>query len=116
MSTEGIQQRRTVIKAQKSSFDATEKIDEFTSYLEKQWDETEQKPVAVAVIIAGLVALYAVNGIVGNVEKIPVFGFLFEIVGILVTGWFGYRYLVFESDREELKQNIDDFLDKVKGN
>lgn len=39
------------------------------------------------------------NGLVSNVEKIPLFGFLFEVVGLLVTGWFGYRYLVFENDR-----------------
>lgn len=43
--------------------------------------------------------LYVVNGLVSNVEKIPLFGFLFEVVGLLVTGWFGYRYLVFENDR-----------------
>ncbi|CAD7700890.1 unnamed protein product, partial [Ostreobium quekettii] len=113
-----IQHRRAVVEATsgKSSFDPSEKIDDFTSYLEKQWEETEQKPAAVAVILAGLVALYAVNGVVGSVEKIPIFGFVFEIVGILVSGWFAFRYLVFESDRAEFKQTFDDFISKIKGN
>ena len=68
-------------------------------WLQDRWEATEEKPVAIAIAIGALVGLYALNGIVGSVEKIPIFGFLFEVVGILVTGWFAYRYLVFESDR-----------------
>lgn len=97
------------------SVDLSEKWDELSKDLLDRWEATEEKPVAIAIALVALVGLYALNGIVGSVEKIPIFGFLFEVVGILVAGWFGYRYLVFESDREELKETLDEFLGKISG-
>lgn len=98
-----------------STLDINEKWEELSKDLSDRWEATEEKPVAIAIAIGTLVGLYALNGIVGSVEKIPIFGFLFEVVGILVTGWFAYRYLVFESDRDELKENLDEFLGKISG-
>ena len=39
-------------------------------------------------------------GVVDAVNKLPLIGGLLEVVGLIVTGWFGYRYLVFGPDRQ----------------
>ena len=38
-------------------------------------------------------------GLVDRLDKLPFVGGFFELVGLLVTGWFTYRYLTFAPDR-----------------
>eukprot|EP00193_Tetraselmis_chui_P021182 CAMPEP_0177772938 /NCGR_PEP_ID=MMETSP0491_2-20121128/12549_1 /TAXON_ID=63592 /ORGANISM="Tetraselmis chuii, Strain PLY429" /LENGTH=146 /DNA_ID=CAMNT_0019290901 /DNA_START=199 /DNA_END=639 /DNA_ORIENTATION=+ len=83
--------------------------------LQAKWEATEEKPAAVALTVAGFIGVWAASGVVSAVDKLPIIGDFFELVGLLVTGWFIYRYLLFGPDRAELKSNIDSFLDKVSG-
>ena len=73
-------------------YEQTEKI---VADLRDKWNKTEEKPAAVALTIAAFVALWVLNGIVGAVDRIPVVSGVLELVGIFVTAWFVYRYLVF---------------------
>ncbi|XLT09220.1 hypothetical protein HN51_055013, partial [Arachis hypogaea] len=36
------------------------------------------------------------------VDKLPIIPTALELIGILFTTWFTYRYLLFKPDREEL--------------
>ena len=80
-----------------------------------KWEATEEKPAAIALALAGFVAVWAASGVVGAVDKLPVIGDLFELIGLLVTGWFVYRYLLFGPDRAELKTKVDGFVGKMTG-
>jgi hypothetical protein len=73
-------------------YEQTEKI---VADLRDKWDKTEEKPAAVGLTVAALVGLYVLNGIVGAIDTIPVVSGILELVGIFVTSWFVYRYLVF---------------------
>jgi hypothetical protein len=53
----------------------------------------------VAITMSAFLALWALNSVVEAVDRLPLFGGLFEMVGIVVTGWFIYRYLIFGPDR-----------------
>jgi len=75
----------------------------------------EEKPAAIGITIAAFVALYALNGVVNAVDSIPVVSGGLELVGLFVSAWFVYRYLIFQPDRQELKQNLGEFVDKVTG-
>lgn len=68
-------------------------------WLQEKWDETEEKPAVVAITISAFIAIWAASGVVDAVDKLPVIGGLLELVGLLVTGWFAYRYLIFGPDR-----------------
>mmetsp|Transcript_35777 Transcript_35777/g.90235 ORF Transcript_35777/g.90235 Transcript_35777/m.90235 type:complete len:153 (+) Transcript_35777:648-1106(+) len=83
--------------------------------LKAKWEATEEKPAAIALTVAGFVGVWAASGVVGALDKLPIIGDFFELVGLLVTGWFIYRYLLFGPDRAELMENIDGFLAKVAG-
>eukprot|EP01025_Chloroclados_australasicus_P043647 TRINITY_DN4683_c1_g1_i2.p3 TRINITY_DN4683_c1_g1~~TRINITY_DN4683_c1_g1_i2.p3 ORF type:complete len:141 (+),score=16.03 TRINITY_DN4683_c1_g1_i2:185-607(+) len=93
-------------------YEATEKV---VADIKTKWDKTEEKPAAVALLITGVVAVYVLNGVVNAVHSVPIISGVFELVGIFVSSWFVYRYLVFGPDREELKANINDFFKKVAG-
>lgn len=86
----------------------------------------------IAISAASFVAIWAASALVDGINKLPFFGSFFELVGLVVTAWFAYRYLIFGPDRcvayvvtgahhrccvyrEELKKNIDGFFSKVAG-
>ncbi|GMH38371.1 hypothetical protein BSKO_06255 [Bryopsis sp. KO-2023] len=92
-----------------------EQVTEITGKIKDTWAGTDDKAAVVAIGVAAFVGLWALNGVAGSLEKLPLVGGLLELVGIFVTAWFIYRYLVFGPDREELKNNINDFVKKVLG-
>ena len=53
----------------------------------------------VAITTAAVVGVWALSGVVDRIDKLPVIGGLLELVGLVVTSWFVYRYLVFGPDR-----------------
>lgn len=99
--------------------EATEQIQESTEKivadLKDKWEKTEEKPAFIGLVAAGFVGVFVLNGVVNALEGIPLFSGIFKLIGIFVTSWFIYRYLVFAPDREELQGNIKLFFKKVEG-
>eukprot|EP00877_Chromochloris_zofingiensis_P013220 jgi/Chrzof1/8151/UNPLg00198.t1 len=102
-----------------ASDEASEKLNEavnnISASIKENWEKTEDKPAAVLITLSAVLALITLNGVVDAVDKIPIVSGVIELVGIVVTGAFTYRYLVFGPDREELVNNIKSFLKKVYG-
>lgn len=92
-----------------------EAVENTTTFLQTKWEETEDKPAAVAVTAGAVLLLITASSVVDAVDKIPVVNDLIKLIGVGVTGWFIWRYLVFGPDREELVVNIKAFLKKVYG-
>jgi hypothetical protein len=99
--------------------DAAEQIQERTERvvadLKDKWEKTEEKPAFIGLTAASIVGIYVLNGVVDALEGVPLFSGLFKLIGIFVSSWFVYRYLVFAPDREELQTNIKTFFKKVQG-
>lgn len=55
--------------------------------LQTKWEETEDKPAAVAITFGALLLLVAASSVADAVDKIPIVSDLIELVGIGVTGW-----------------------------
>lgn len=53
----------------------------------------------VAITSAAFIGVWALSGLVDRIDKLPIVGGLLELVGLVVTSWFVYRYLVFGPDR-----------------
>jgi CAAD domains of cyanobacterial aminoacyl-tRNA synthetase len=83
----------------KSTKDTSEEIYERTEKivadLKDKWDKTEEKPAALGLTAAAFVGLWVLNGVVNALDNIPVVSGILELVGVFVTSWFVYRYLVF---------------------
>jgi CAAD domains of cyanobacterial aminoacyl-tRNA synthetase len=73
-------------------YERTEKI---VADLKDKWDKTEEKPAALGLTAAAFVGLWVLNGVVNALDNIPVVSGVLELVGVFVTSWFVYRYLVF---------------------
>lgn len=59
----------------------------------------EEKPAAIGIGVGVLIAIWAASGLIDAIDKLPLVGGLLELVGLVVTGWFAYRYLIFGPDR-----------------
>ncbi|KAF8092134.1 hypothetical protein N665_0423s0019 [Sinapis alba] len=62
-----------------------------------------------------ILAIYLTSAIVGSLESVPLLPKLMEVVGLGYTLWFTTRYLLFKSNREELKTKISEIKKQVLG-
>eukprot|EP00243_Klebsormidium_subtile_P006631 TRINITY_DN2853_c0_g1_i2.p1 TRINITY_DN2853_c0_g1~~TRINITY_DN2853_c0_g1_i2.p1 ORF type:complete len:181 (+),score=35.36 TRINITY_DN2853_c0_g1_i2:166-708(+) len=95
--------------------DVSEQLKEQLKGVQEWWDKQEDKLAIVGLGVSGIVALWASSGLLSSIDKLPVLPGFFEFVGILFTGWFVYRYLLFKPDREELAQLVDETKKKITG-
>ncbi|XP_024401345.1 protein CURVATURE THYLAKOID 1C, chloroplastic [Physcomitrium patens] len=114
--------RSLTIVAAKATKEAEAAVDEtsaaaedFLQSLTEAWEKSDDKPAIVGLGFAGLIGLWATNGLINAIDKLPIIPDLFEIIGILFSGWFIYRYLLFKPDREELLKLIDEQKAKITG-
>ncbi len=83
-------------------------ISDFTSKYEKQLVNALLFLLAVIAVKVTLAVLAAIN-------DFPLLSPLFELIGLGYTGWFVYRYLWKESNRQELKTELDALKSQIIG-
>ncbi|CAM6017766.1 unnamed protein product [Sphagnum balticum] len=83
--------------------------------VQEAWDKADDKLAISGLGFAALLILWASTGLINAIDKLPLIPAVFEFVGILFSGWFVYRYLLFKPDREELFKLIDDAKSKITG-
>jgi len=90
-------------------------LEDVLKKVQDAWEKTDDKVAISGLGVAGFVTLWAAAGLINAVDKLPLVPSLFEIVGILFSGWFVYRYLLFKPDREDLFKIIDGIKEKITG-
>ncbi|MEM9266113.1 MAG: CAAD domain-containing protein [Cyanobacteria bacterium P01_F01_bin.13] len=76
-----------------------------------------KRPITVIGLVFGvLIAIKMVFAILGAINDIPVIAPTMELVGLLYTGWFIYRYLIKAENRRELLSTLGDVKDQITGN
>jgi selenocysteine lyase/cysteine desulfurase len=79
--------------------DATEALNNVLKSLQDQWEKVDDKLAIGGLGFSALIVLWASTGLIGAIDKLPFIPSFFEFVGILFSGWFVYRYLLFKPDR-----------------
>ncbi|KAL8495000.1 hypothetical protein ACS0TY_019241 [Phlomoides rotata] len=97
--------------SEESTFDTNELVED----LKKRWDAVENKTTVIIYGGGALVALWLSTVLVGAVNSVPLLPKIMELVGLGYTGWFVYRYLLFESSRKELATDIEAIKKKIAG-
>lgn len=69
-----------------------------------------------AYALGALVGVTILKAVVTAVDSIPVLPSLLELIGLGYTTWFIWRYVLFKESREELLEEIEDFLGRAKPN
>jgi len=72
----------------------------------KFFSEYKKPLINVGLFIAAIVAVKVVLAILDAINDIPLLSPTFELVGIIYSTWFTFRYLLKDSTRQELSANI----------
>ncbi|XP_043706174.1 protein CURVATURE THYLAKOID 1C, chloroplastic [Telopea speciosissima] len=79
------------------------------------WDKSEDRLGVVGLGFAAVVAIWTSANLISAIDKLPVIPGVLELIGILFSWWFIYRYLLFKPNREELLQIINMSISEILG-
>uniref|UniRef100_A0A2P2KCK2 Uncharacterized protein MANES_11G037700 n=2 Tax=Rhizophora mucronata TaxID=61149 RepID=A0A2P2KCK2_RHIMU len=79
------------------------------------WSKSEDRLALVGLGFAAIAAFWASANLISAIDKLPVIPTFLELIGILFSSWFVYRYLLFKPDREELIQIVNKSVSDVLG-
>ncbi|XP_015867451.4 protein CURVATURE THYLAKOID 1C, chloroplastic isoform X2 [Ziziphus jujuba] len=113
----GERQNRVSFVAVKATGESSESSSSLSivKSVQSAWDKSEDRLAFVGLGFAAVVALWASTNLITAIDRLPVIPGLLELVGILFSWWFIYRYLLFKPDREELIQIINKAISEILG-
>ncbi|KAF6161659.1 hypothetical protein GIB67_017297 [Kingdonia uniflora] len=110
-----VRERRLFSISAKATGKSSETFTSIVESVQNIWESSEDRPALVGLGFTAIVALWASTNLVVAIDKLPVIPSTFELIGILYSSWFVYRYLLFKPDREELFQSINKSLSDILG-
>ncbi|KAL6871482.1 hypothetical protein ACP4OV_014311 [Aristida adscensionis] len=90
-------------------------VPEIVKAAQDAWDKVEDKYAVAAIGVASIVALWTTVGALKAIDRLPILPGVLELVGIGYTGWFTYRNLIFQPDREALISKIKSTYNEITG-
>ncbi|CAN8075408.1 unnamed protein product, partial [Agarophyton chilense] len=80
--------------------------------------DVSQRPLfytqILAYSLAALVAVTVLRAIVAAVDSIPILPGALELIGLSYTVWFFWRYVLFKESRQELLDEVEEFLGRAR--
>lgn len=84
-------------------------------YVTDFFKEYQRPLVTVGLIVAAFVSVKLLLAILNAINEIPLLAPTFELVGLGYSGWFVYRFLLKDINRQELTENFTSLKDQVLG-
>ncbi|GJN16163.1 hypothetical protein PR202_gb03121 [Eleusine coracana subsp. coracana] len=91
------------------------KNNELLGGIKDKWDAMENKSSLLLYAGGAILALWLSSAVVRAVSSVPLLPDLLELVGLGYSGWFVYRYLLFQENRQELASNLDALKKRITG-
>lgn len=85
-------------------------------YVVEIFNEYKRPLTVIGLVFGGLVAIKMMFAILAAINDIPVLAPTMELIGLIYTGWFIYRYLLKASNRSELLSSLGTVKDQITGN
>ncbi|MEO0828814.1 MAG: CAAD domain-containing protein [Cyanobacteria bacterium J06642_9] len=84
-------------------------------YLVDTFNEYKRPITVIGLVLGALVAVKMAFAILSAINDIPVLSPTFELIGLIYTGWFIWRYLFKADNRKELLGSLSATKDQVIG-
>ncbi|CAD6245113.1 unnamed protein product [Miscanthus lutarioriparius] len=89
--------------------------EELLSELRDKWDAMENKSSLALYGAGAILTIWISLVVVRSLDSVPLLPGLLELVGLSYSAWFVYRYLLFQENRKELAELIDDIKRRIIG-
>ncbi|MEL6249273.1 MAG: CAAD domain-containing protein [Cyanobacteria bacterium J06626_23] len=90
-------------------------LGEAPEYLVSVFEEYKRPITVIGLVLGALVLVKLTFAILDAINDIPVLAPTFELIGLIYTGWFVYRYLIKAERRQELVSTLNSAKDQVIG-
>ncbi|MEO0539552.1 MAG: CAAD domain-containing protein [Cyanobacteria bacterium P01_A01_bin.105] len=84
-------------------------------YVVSIFGEYKRPITVIGLVLGSLVLLKLTFAILDAINDIPVLSPTFELIGIVYSGWFVYRYLIKAEKRTELVATLNSAKDQIIG-
>eukprot|EP00470_Lotharella_oceanica_P000411 CAMPEP_0170166698 /NCGR_PEP_ID=MMETSP0040_2-20121228/314_1 /TAXON_ID=641309 /ORGANISM="Lotharella oceanica, Strain CCMP622" /LENGTH=124 /DNA_ID=CAMNT_0010404497 /DNA_START=271 /DNA_END=645 /DNA_ORIENTATION=+ len=101
---------RTAVNAEKET-----DVEKIVEDLKSKLDSIEDKPRAALIAGGAVLAVTVANGVVSTIDNLPALPGLMKLIGTSYSLWFAYRNLLFEDNRKELSEDLDNIWKKITG-
>ena len=85
-------------------------------YVVDTFNEYKRPLTVIGLVFGVLIAIKLMFAILSAINDIPVLAPTMEMIGLIYTGWFIYRYLLKANNRSELLSSLDNVKDQITGN
>ena len=90
-------------------------LGELPKYFGEFFQEYRRPLLALGLIFGAFISVKLTLAILDAINDVPVLAPLFELIGLLYSGWFIYRYLLKASNRSELASEMNALKDQILG-
>jgi hypothetical protein len=90
-------------------------LGDLPDYVSEFFKQYRRPIVTIGLIIAAIIAVKLVLALLDAINDFPLLSPTFELIGLIYSGWFLYRYLLKASNRQELLNDITAIRDQVLG-
>lgn len=85
-------------------------------YVVETFNEYKRPLTVIGLVFGALIAIKVLFAILAAINDIPVLAPTMELIGLIYTGWFVYRYLLKANNRSELLGSLGNVKDQITGN
>lgn len=84
-------------------------------YVTDFFKEYKRPLVTVGLILTAFISVKLLLALLSAVNEVPLLAPTFELIGLGYSGWFVYRFVLKDVNRQELTENITSLKDQVLG-
>ncbi|KPQ35222.1 MAG: CAAD domains of cyanobacterial aminoacyl-tRNA synthetase [Phormidesmis priestleyi Ana] len=105
----------TVEQVKRVASQIVDSLGEFPKYFGEFFQEYRRPLLALGLIFGAFISVKLTLAILEAINDVPVLAPLFELIGLIYSGWFIYRYLLKASNRSELASEMNALKDQILG-
>lgn len=105
----------TVDQIKKVAAQFVDSLGELPKYFGEFFSEYRRPLLALGLIFGAFIAVKLTLAVLDAINDVPVLAPLFELIGLIYSGWFIYRYLLKASNRSELASEMNALKAQILG-
>lgn len=106
--------RSVVARTDDGTTDVNEKVKEYTDKIVRAWDDIDDKPTFLLYSGVAVFGLVIASNVLNALDRVPLIPGTLKFVGIVYSGWFAFKYLLFAEGRELLSEDFENIKNGLK--